>query len=78
MKRLKNENGGITVIALVSVLFMVSFLVSAYIIAANKVQVQKEIIQETIRIYESEKSMEELYNSHLSQNENIAIYTNEL
>lgn len=77
MKMLRNEKGAITIIVLVSVLFMVSFLISSYVIIANKVQAQKEVIAETKRIYESDKSMEEIYNSYFNENGIIPIYTKE-
>ena len=74
---LKNENGGITILVLVSILFMISFLITSYVITANKVQTQKEIIQETRKIYESQRSMEEIYNSYFDQYGIIPIYTAE-
>ena len=48
MKSFRNEKGAITILVLVSILFMVSFLITSYIITANKVQTQKEIIQEIL------------------------------
>ena len=77
MKKIKSENGGITILVLVSILFMVSFLITSYVITANKVQTQKEIIQETRKIYESQRSMEEIYNSYFGDDEIIPIYTAE-
>ena len=53
MKNFKSEKGAITIIVLVSVLFFVSFLISSYVIVANKVQAQKEIVQQTRDIYEN-------------------------
>lgn len=75
MKKLKSEKGAITIIVLVSVLFFVSFLISSYVIIANKVQTQKEIIAETKKIYEPKSSMEEIYNSYFSNDEIVPIYT---
>lgn len=75
MKKLKNENGAITILALVSVLFMISFLISSYLIIANKAKSQKEMISQTREIYNSTKSMEEIYNSYFSNNDIIPIYT---
>ena len=54
MKKLKSEKGAITIIVLVSVLFFVSFLISSYVIIANKVQTQKEIIA---RIMDAEQAI---------------------
>ena len=77
MNKLKNENGAITIIVLVTILFSVAFLISSYVIIKNKVQVQKEIISETKKAYEDGKSMEEIYNSNFSTSEAIPIYTKE-
>lgn len=77
MKNVKSEKGAITILVLVSVLFMVSFLISAYVIIANKVQTQKEIISETKSIYEDKATMEEVYNSYFSNSNAVPIYTAE-
>ena len=77
MKNLKNEKGAITILVLVSVLFMTAFLISSYVIVSNKVQAQKEIVSETKAIYESGKSMEEIYNSYFDSENIIPIYTKE-
>ena len=77
MKKLKSEKGAITIIVLVSVLFFVSFLISSYVIVTNKVQMQKEIIEETQKIYEPKSSIEEIYSSYFITNEVIPIYTAE-
>ena len=74
MKKLKNEKGAITILVLVSILFMVSFLISSYAIVANKLKTQKEMISQTREIYNSTKSMEEIYNSFFIDNV-IPIYT---
>ena len=47
MKKLKNENGAITILVVISILFMISFLISSYVIVANKVKSQKEVIAQT-------------------------------
>ena len=67
MKKLKSEKGAITIIVLVSVLFFVSFLISSYVIVANKVQAQKEITQQTRSIYEN-YNIEDVYNSYFGAN----------
>ena len=74
MKNLKKENGAITIIVLVSVLFMVSFLISSYILVSNKLNSQKDILEETRRVYESIETMEDIYNSYISNSEIIPIY----
>ena len=76
MKNIKSENGAITILVLVSVLFMLSFLISSYVIIANKVQAQKEIIAQTKSVYEN-YNMDEIYNGYFSDNNVIPIYTPE-
>ena len=72
MKRLKSEKGVITMITLVTVLFMISFLISSYIIVANKVRTQKEMMAETKSIYEPKSTMEEILNL-LQDNARLAL-----
>jgi hypothetical protein len=67
MKNIKSEKGAITILVLVSVLFMLSFLISSYVIIANKVQTQKEIIAQTRSIYEN-YNLEDIYNSYFGKN----------
>lgn len=74
MKNLKSEKGAITILVITSILFMLSFLISTYVIIANKVQEQKEIIAKTKDIYESNLDMEEIYNSYFDNNEIVPIY----
>ena len=75
MKKLKNEKGAITLIVLVSILFMVSFLISSYAIVANKAKTQKEIVEQTRAIYDNTENIEETYNSYFMTGEIIPIYT---
>ena len=75
MKKFKNENGAITMVVLVSILFMISFLISTYVIVANKVKTQKEMIEQTREIYENTASMEEIYDSYFHEGI-IPIYAN--
>lgn len=77
MKKFKSNRGAITILVLVTVLFFIAFLISLYIIISNKVQTQKEFISQTRKIYKSDKTMEEIYNSYFSNNEVIPIYTAE-
>ncbi len=75
MKNLKKENGAITVVTLVTILFIVSFLMSSYIIVANKVKTQKEMLNETKKVYETTGTMEDAYNSYFDTSNVIPIYT---
>lgn len=75
MIKLKDKKGAITMVTLITVLFLVSFLMSSYIIVSNKVKTQKEMLNETRSIYESKVTMEEIYNSYFSNDNVIPIYT---
>ena len=75
MKKLKSQSGVITLITLITVLFLVSFLLTSYMLMANKVKMQKEILTETKKIYEPQVTMEEIYNSFFIDNNIIPIYT---
>lgn len=75
MKKVKSENGAITMIVLVSVIFIVSFLISSYVLISNKAQTQKDIIEETRKIYEPIGSMEEIYNSYFNNSNIVPVYT---
>ena len=75
MRSIKSENGMITMITLVTILFMISSLVTTYILVANKVKTQKEMINETRSIYEPKSTMEEIYNSYFNNDNIIPIYT---
>lgn len=75
MKKLKNEKGAITILVLVSILFMVSFLISTYAIVANKVKSQKEMISQIRETYENRSTMQEIYDSYFISDEVIPVYT---
>lgn len=75
MKKIKEQKGAITVITLVSILFMVSFLISSFIFISNKSRAQKEMVAEIRKIYESKATMEEIYNSFTTTADTIPIYT---
>lgn len=73
MKNFKNEKGSITILVLVSLVFLTTFLISSYIIISNKMQTQKKVISDTKEIYE--QSIEEIYNSYFNTENIIPIYT---
>lgn len=75
MKILKNENGIITVLVLISILLMVSFLLTIYAINANKIKAQKEIMLQIKNVYGNSKSMNEIYDTYFNQGNIIPIYT---
>ena len=75
MTNLKSEKGSITLFVIVSVMLIISFLISTHLILANKVKNQKEIIAQTRKIYESDKSADEIYNEFFSKDGINPIYT---
>jgi len=74
MKNLKNEKGAITLVVLVTMLFLISFLMSAYMIVSNRAQKQQEISKEIQQIYSNDQDLNEIYNSYIN-NDIIPIYT---
>lgn len=74
MKNLKSEKGAITLVVLVTMLFLISFLMSAYMIVSNRAQKQQEISNEIQQMYSDNQDLDELYNSHIN-NDIIPIYT---
>lgn len=44
---MKKERGAITLITLVTIVFMISFLIGTYVIMSNRRQAQEEIKRET-------------------------------
>ena len=47
VKSLKKERGAITLITLVTIVFMISFLIGTYVIMSNRRQAQEEIKRKT-------------------------------
>ena len=74
---MKKERGSITIITLTAVLFMISFLISTYIIIANRRQAQEEIRRKTELLYESDvENAEEIYNSYFEDESAIIPISN--
>ena len=64
---MKKERGSKTIITLTTILFLISFLISTYIIIANKRQAQEEIRRKTELLYESDvENAEEIYNGYFA------------
>lgn len=74
---MKKERGSITIITLATVLFMLSFLISSFVIISNRRQAQAEIKKETKAIYENEvNNADAIYNEYFAdENTSIQIYT---
>ena len=74
MNNLKSQKGAISLLVLITILFMTSFLVSTYIIGANKLQSELERTKEIKEIYDNHDEAEDTYNSYFEGNV-INIYT---
>ena len=72
----KSEKGSITLIALISVVFLLTFLISTYLLLASKAQTQLDITKKTIDIYDDADEVKERYNSYIGKNI-IPIYNKE-
>lgn len=76
---MKSNRGAITIITLVTVLFMLAFLTSTYVIIANRRQAQAEIKKEIANIYEEDiPNLEQIYNGYFAEkDETIPVKTAE-
>ena len=74
MRNLKSEKGAITVLILITILFLTTFLISSYIIMSNKMQSQREVISDTKELYGS-YDINQIYNSYFANDNAIPIYT---
>ena len=74
-KRIKSQNGAVTVFVVVAMLFFVLFILSSYTLISRRHQVQEENLNGFMQVY-GNKSPEERYNSYF-ENGAIFIYTEE-
>lgn len=64
---MKKERGAITLITLVTILFMIAFLISTFAIIMNRRQAQAELKKETKGIYESDvENVEQVYQDYFA------------
>ena len=75
MKNVKNENGVIAFVTLLSMFFILVFLMSTYFIVSNRVKTQKDMLQQIKKIYET-YDIDEAYNSYFNEGI-IPIYSND-
>lgn len=73
----KSQNGAITLIVLVSMLFLTAFLMSMYIGIANKARTSAETTKQIAEKYNNIEEVNVIYNSYFSDSEIIPIYTRE-
>ena len=76
---MRKERGAITIITLTTILFMLAFLISTFVIVANRRQAQAEIKTETKKIYESDvDNVDQVYENYFAlESETIPINTAE-
>lgn len=71
---MRKERGAITIITLVTVLFMLAFLISTFVIIANRRQAQAEIKSQTKEIYEADLgNIDQVYEELIEQANNADI-----
>lgn len=74
---MKSERGAITLVTLATVVFILAFLLSSYVIIMNRLQAQAEIKRETGNIYsEGIENIEEVYQSFFAGETEIVPVTN--
>ena len=73
----KSEKGAVTLVVLVSMLFLTALLISLYIEIANKAQTSAETTKQIQETYNNIENADEMYASYFSDDEIIPIYTKE-
>ncbi len=71
----KSQKGAITLIVLVTMLFLIAFLMSMYIRISNKAQTSAETTEEIARKYNNIGEANDIYNSYFANSDVIPIYT---
>ena len=74
-KSFESEKGAISLIALVTVLFIMSFLMSTFIVLSNRAQISAETTAEIARKYNNIGDANSIYNTYLPDEDIIPIYT---
>lgn len=72
-RKLKNQNGAVTVFVVVAMLFFVLFILTTYTMISRRHQVQAETLNEFVEVYGG-KTSEERYNSYFETGA-VFIYT---
>lgn len=71
----KSQKGAITLIVLVTMLFLIAFLMSMYIRISNKAQTSAETTEEIAKKYNNIGEANDIYNSYFANSDVIPIYT---
>lgn len=76
-KPMKSERGAITLVTLATVVFILAFLLSSYVIIMNRLQAQAEIKREIGNVYSNGiENIEEVYQSFFARGTEIVPVTN--
>lgn len=73
----KSQKGAITLIVLVTMLFLITFLMTMYIRISNKAQTSAETTKQIAEKYNNVGEAETIYNSYFAESDVIPIYTKE-
>ncbi len=74
-KKLKSEKGAITLVVLVTMLFLIAFLMTLFLRVANKAQTSAETTEQIKQKYNNLEDEEIIYQSYFADEEVIPIYT---
>ena len=74
-ENLKSERGAITLIVLVTMIFLLTFLIVTYIKIANKAQTSAEITKQIAERYNNIGDAEDIYSTYSADDDLIPIYT---
>lgn len=74
---MKNEKGAITLLTLGTVIFMMAFLLSSFVIISNRLQSQAEIKKETAKSYSKDmENVEDIYKGYFALETDTVPITN--
>ena len=74
---MKNQKGAIALVTLGTVIFMLAFLLSSFVIIQNRIQAQAEIKKETAKLYEKDlENRETIYQKYFAASTEIVPITN--
>lgn len=75
---MKNQRGVIALVTLGTVIFMLAFLLSSFVIIQNRLQSQAEIKKETANLYAKDlDNIENIYQSYFAKDTDVVPITNE-
>ena len=73
MKNMRSERGAVTLLVLVTILFLTAFLIGSYLLGANQARAQIEMTEQVRSIY-APGDIEAIYNTYFERGV-IHIYT---